>query len=79
MLEVKNNKDTLVEHFESKGYTSVTKNDHKLIKLYTDVEKELEALYSGVGLRNISHLGLIELKGKDVLECYKNSLHNRKR
>lgn len=68
MLEVKNNKDTLVEHFESKGYTSVTKNDHKLIKLYTDVEKELEALYSGVGLRNISHLGLIELKGKDVLE-----------
>jgi folate-binding protein YgfZ len=68
MLEVIDNKDALVEHFESKGYASVTENDNKLIKLYTDVEKELEALYSGVGLRNISHLGLIELKGKDVLD-----------
>lgn len=68
MPEVIDNKDELVEHFESKGYISVTVNDHKLIKLYTDVEKELEALYSGVGLRNISHLGLIELKGKDVLD-----------
>ena len=45
-----------------------TENDHKFIKLYTNLEKELEALYSGVGLRNISHFGLIELKGKDVLD-----------
>ena len=68
MLEVKDNKDALVEYFESKGYASVSENDHKFIKSYTDLNKEIESLYSGVGLRNISHLGLIELKGKDVLD-----------
>lgn len=68
MLEVKDNKDALVEYFESKGYTSVSQNGHKFVKYYSDVEKELEALYNNVGLRNISHLGLIELKGKDVLD-----------
>jgi len=68
MLEVKDNKDALVEYFESKGYASVSENDHKFIKSYTDLDKEIESLYSGVGLRNISHLGLIELKGKDVLD-----------
>jgi len=68
MLDVKDNKDDLIEYFESKGYASIADSDYKFIKLYTNVEKELEALYSGIGLRNISHLGLIELKGKDVLE-----------
>jgi len=68
MLVAKDIKDTLIEYFESKGYASVTENGHKFIKSYTDIDKEIEALYSGVGLRNISHLGLIELKGKDVLD-----------
>ncbi|NNG26772.1 MAG: hypothetical protein HKM87_04555, partial [Ignavibacteriaceae bacterium] len=68
MIDVKDNKDALVEYFESKGYASVSENDHKFIKSYTDLDKEIESLYSGVGLRNISHLGLIELKGKDVLD-----------
>lgn len=68
MIEVKDNKDALVEYFESKGYTSVSENMHKVVKQYSNIEKEQEALYSNVGLRNISHFGLIELKGKDVLD-----------
>lgn len=34
----------------------------------TELENELEALYSGVGIRDISSSGFIELKGNDVLD-----------
>ena len=38
------------------------------IKKYSSVEDELNALYDGVGLRNLSYSGMIELRGKDVLD-----------
>lgn len=42
--------------------------DDNRIKSYTNAEEELRSLSDGVGLRNISHYGMIELRGKDVLD-----------
>jgi len=58
----------LIEYFGSKGYDATSIDGYKVIDNYTSKEKEIESLYFGVGLRNISHYGIIELKGKDVLE-----------
>jgi folate-binding protein YgfZ len=58
----------LVEYFSSKGYVSVSVDGYKVINNYNSKAHEIESLYSGVGLRNISHYGIIELKGKDVLD-----------
>ena len=58
----------LIEYFSLKGYNSVSIDGYKVINSYNTKENEIESLYSGVGLRNISHYGIIELKGKDVLE-----------
>ncbi len=52
---------------QSLGIDAETTDDNK-IKKYTSVEDELNSLSDGVGLRNISNYGMIELKGKDVLD-----------
>jgi folate-binding protein YgfZ len=57
----------LIEYLGSKGYYATAVDGYKVIGNYTSKENENESLYSGVGLRNISHYGIIELKGKDVL------------
>jgi folate-binding protein YgfZ len=58
----------LIEFFESMGYSSYAINGYKIINRYSDQEIELDAMYTGVALRNISHQGIIELKGKDALD-----------
>ncbi|MEJ2193368.1 MAG: glycine cleavage T C-terminal barrel domain-containing protein [Ignavibacteriaceae bacterium] len=58
----------LIEYFSSKGYNAISVDGYRVINSYTSKVAEIESLYSGVGLRNISHYGIIELKGKDVLE-----------
>jgi len=58
----------LVEYFTTKGYSTVAVDGYKVISKYSSIENEIDSLYSGVGLRNISHLGIIELKGNDVLD-----------
>jgi len=58
----------LIDYLSSKGYDAVTVDGYKIINNYSSIESEVESLYSGVGLRNISHYGIIELKGKDVLD-----------
>jgi len=58
----------LIEYFSLKGYNPVSIDGYKVINNYNSKINEIESLYSGVGLRNISHYGIIELKGKDVLE-----------
>ena len=58
----------LIEYFSSKGYNSISVDGYKVINNYSSKTDEIESLYSGVGLRNISHYGIIELKGKDVLD-----------
>lgn len=59
---------TLTELIESMGFSFSGTDGVRYVEKYSDVKKETEALYSGVGLRNISHYGIIELRGKDVLD-----------
>jgi len=58
----------LVEFFESLGYSAYSNNGLRVINRYVDFENEIDSLYNGAGLRNISHHGIIELKGKDGLD-----------
>lgn len=55
------------EFLSTLGIDAEITADNK-VKTYTSVEKELASLYDGVGLRNISHHGMIELRGKDTLD-----------
>lgn len=49
------------------GIEAQMNGDSKVIS-YSTVEEELRSLSDGVGLRNISYLGMIELRGKDTLD-----------
>ncbi len=59
---------TLIEYLENLGYKVETNNQDSIIKNYNNTEDAIRSLYEGVGLRDISHSGIIELKGNDVLE-----------
>jgi len=58
----------LIEYLETIGFSSFPVDGYKVINRYTTLEDEVDSLYNGVALRNISHYGIIELKGKDVLD-----------
>ncbi len=58
----------LIQFLESKGFPSLAIDGYRVISNYTSLEKELESIYLGASLRNISHQGIIELKGKDSLD-----------
>ena len=58
----------LMEYYESSGYKSGFINGKKVIKSYNSTDVELDALYEGVGLRDISHQGILEIKGNDSLD-----------
>ncbi len=55
------------ELLQSLGINAEVTDDGRVLK-YTSVEDEVNSLTDGVGLRNISHYGMIELRGKDVLD-----------
>lgn len=55
----------LKEYLLSKGFSS---NGSGTINYFSSKEEEVNILYEGVGLRDISTLGILELKGKDVLD-----------
>lgn len=58
----------LIEFLESLGFSSFPIDGYKVINRYTKVDEEINSLYHGVVLRNISHQGIIELKGSDALD-----------
>jgi folate-binding protein YgfZ len=58
----------LIEYLESIGYSSYPVDGYRVINRFTNQEEELDSLYNGAALRNISHQGIIELKGKDALD-----------
>ena len=58
----------LTEYLENLGYKVETNSQDSIIKNYNNTEDAVRSLYEGVGLRNISHSGIIELRGNDVLE-----------
>ncbi len=80
MINIEEKNTLLVEFLESQGYSSFPSNGSKVINRYSDLDSEMDSLYNGAALRNISHLGLIELKGKDALDLIHrigtNSINN---
>lgn len=68
MLQADERELRLIEYLENKGYKSDTVDGFKVISDYGSLADEVESLYRGVGLRNASHFGIIELKGKDVMD-----------
>ena len=61
----------LLDYMESLGCKVEVSNGKKIVRNCNNLEDEARSLYEGVGLRNISHYGIIELKGNDVI----NFLH----
>ncbi len=64
--ELKNS--PLNNYLKSLGYELQENGDENIIAKYDEVEKEFDRICRGVGLRNLSHLGILELRGKDVLD-----------
>jgi tRNA-modifying protein YgfZ len=58
----------ILDFLESLGGKVELSDGRKIISNFMTVEEELDSLYNGVGLRDISHSGIIELKGMDVLD-----------
>jgi len=58
----------LIEYLESMGFSAFPIDGYKVVNSYSTMDEELDSLYNGVALRNISHQGIIELKGKDALD-----------
>ena len=69
MIGIEDKTTRLIEYFESLG-NKVTVEPHNpaIVKYYTNVDDELYAICKGVGVRNISHEGIVELRGNDVID-----------
>ncbi len=68
MIELEEKSSPLTEYYESLGYKAQVVNGRKIIKNFNLTEIEIDSLYDGVGLRDISHYGILELKGNDSLD-----------
>ena len=68
MVELEEKSSPLTEYYESLGYKAQVINGRKIIKSFELIETEVDSLYDGVGLRDISHYGILELKGNDSLD-----------
>jgi tRNA-modifying protein YgfZ len=58
----------LQDYFASLGFIVDQTDGKKVIKSFSSPESELNSLYNGVGLVDLSANGIIELRGKDVLD-----------
>ena len=68
MIEVEEKSSPLTSYYESLGHKVEVVNGRKVIKNFDLIETEIESLYEGVGLRDISYSGIIEIKGADSLD-----------
>lgn len=68
MINDVSERTTIIDFLESLGYQSFGLDGDRIFKVYTEIEKELDSIYSGVGLRNLSHIGVLELKGADTID-----------
>ena len=66
MIDFDSKASPLIEYFESLGYKADGNNGSSVFTKYSTVEEELNSLYNGVGVRDISNYGILELRGNDV-------------
>jgi len=58
----------LQDYFVSLGFNLDQSNGKNVFKYFSSPEAEINSLYNGVGLIDLSSKGIIELRGKDVLD-----------
>ncbi len=68
MFDVEIRHNSLLEFLESAGYSPDIVDGNKKFNIFTSIQSELSSLNMGVGLRDISNSGIIELRGNDVLD-----------
>lgn len=68
MVEAEVKAFPLNDFYESLGAKSEIINNNKIIRSFSDIETETYLLHNGTALRDISNAGIVELRGKDVLE-----------
>jgi tRNA-modifying protein YgfZ len=66
MIDFDSKASPLLEYFESLGFKSDGNNGSSVFTKYSSVDEELNSLYNGVGVRDISNCGILELRGNDV-------------
>ena len=66
MTDTDSKASPLLEYFESLGYKADGNSGNSVFTKYNSVDEELNSLYNGVGVRDISNCGILELRGKDV-------------
>jgi folate-binding protein YgfZ len=60
--------NVILSYLETLGLNNISSNGSGLFTQFADTAAELESLNSGVGLRLFTSPGVIELRGKDVLD-----------
>jgi len=68
MFDIELKPNSLSVFFENAGYSAEIINSKKIFKVFSSVENELNSISNGVGLRDLSNSGIIEFRGKDVLD-----------
>ncbi len=68
MIGIDTTTSPLLRYYESSGFKSEIIGNKKIFKTFSSTTDELNSLLSGVGLRDISGTGILELTGKDVLD-----------
>ena len=58
----------VLDYMESLGCKVEVSDGKKIVRNCNNIDDEIRSLYEGVGLRNISHYGIIELRGNDVID-----------
>jgi folate-binding protein YgfZ len=57
-----------LDYFVSLGFSVDQSNGRKVIKSFSSPESEVNSLYDGVGFVDLSSNGILEMRGKDVLD-----------
>ncbi len=68
MFEIDEKTAPLLKFYEDMGFKPEIIDSKKIFKSFKSVDEELVSLFDGVGLRDISDSGILELTGSDVLD-----------
>ena len=69
--------EPLIQYFENSGYKPEIIEGRKVFKYFKSKDEEINSLNDGVGLRDLSGTGMLELEGKDVLDFFHRISTNR--
>ncbi len=68
MTETEEKLFPLIDLYETLGYKSELVDGKKIINQFASLEEEVNSIYEGVAVKDVSNRGMIELRGKDVLD-----------